>query len=159
MSNSFPSQNTNKKKYRFHIRETPERIERENENGLECLVITSESRLTLEIKESLQTFVDLEWSKTQHDTFNVDVPTSKIDRTLGIPITLQNVFRELEVDNKDKDFYPGLNDDEEIASYRIKYLLPYSPFLNPIGNMIPGGARTEPQLRILICEKFNEIAG
>ncbi|TBU02389.1 hypothetical protein CWI37_0492p0010 [Hamiltosporidium tvaerminnensis] len=84
MSNSFPSQNTNKKKYRFHIRETPERIERENENGLECLVITSESRLTLEIKESLQTFVDL-------DTFNVDVPTSKIDRTLGIPITLQNV--------------------------------------------------------------------
>ncbi|TBU05883.1 hypothetical protein CWI36_0559p0010 [Hamiltosporidium magnivora] len=42
------------------------------------------SELTLEIKESLQTFVDL-------DTFNVDVPTSKIDRTLGIPITLQNV--------------------------------------------------------------------
>ncbi|TBU02096.1 putative DDE-like endonuclease, partial [Hamiltosporidium magnivora] len=51
----------------------------------------------------------------------------------------------------------GLNDDEEIALYRIKYLPPYSSFLNPIGNvitvwknkMIRGGARTEPQLRIL----------
>ncbi|TBU10733.1 hypothetical protein CWI38_1580p0010, partial [Hamiltosporidium tvaerminnensis] len=25
--------------------------------------------------------------------------------------------------------------------------------------VIRGGARTEPQLRILICEKFNEITG
>ncbi|TBT99626.1 putative DDE endonuclease, partial [Hamiltosporidium magnivora] len=71
------------------------------------------------------------------------------------------------MDNARIHHYRGLNDDEEIASYRIKYLTPYSPFLNPIENVfsvwknrvIRGGARTESQLRILICEKFNEITG
>lgn len=71
------------------------------------------------------------------------------------------------MDNVRIHHYRGLNDDEEIASYRIKYLPPYSPFLNPIENVfsvwknkvIRGGARTEPQLRKLICEKFNEITG
>ncbi|TBU03944.1 putative DDE-like endonuclease, partial [Hamiltosporidium magnivora] len=71
------------------------------------------------------------------------------------------------MDNARIHHYRGLNDDEEIASYRIKYLPPYSPFLNPIENVfsvwknkvIRGGARTEPQLRILIYEKFNEITG
>ncbi|TBU11583.1 DDE-like endonuclease [Hamiltosporidium tvaerminnensis] len=194
------------------------------------------SKLTLEIKESLQTYVDLD----------VDVLTSTIDRALReFHYTLKRVtlvpepknqlstsFRELEVDNDDKnlffldevlfavvtrpsrgrnmrsgsaylsvtalrgrnisvvaamnkygriyhkiheravngeDFklfikeinescqrihhYRGLNDDEEIASYRIKYFPPYSPFLNPIENVF------SPQLRILIYEKFNEITG
>ncbi|TBU00184.1 putative DDE endonuclease [Hamiltosporidium tvaerminnensis] len=58
-----------------------------------------------------------------------------------------------------------LNDDEEIASYLIKYLPLYSPFLNQFENVfsfwknevIRDGASTEPQLTILICEKFNEI--
>ncbi|TBU11052.1 DDE-like endonuclease, partial [Hamiltosporidium tvaerminnensis] len=71
------------------------------------------------------------------------------------------------MDNARIHHYRGLNDDEEIASYRIKYLPPYSPFLNPIENVFSvwknkvsrGGARTEPQLRILIYEKFNEITG
>ncbi|TBU19960.1 DDE-like endonuclease [Hamiltosporidium tvaerminnensis] len=36
------------------------------------------------------------------------------------------------MDNSRIHHYRGLNDDEEIASYRIKYLPPYSPFLNPI---------------------------
>ncbi|TBU11490.1 DDE-like endonuclease [Hamiltosporidium tvaerminnensis] len=71
------------------------------------------------------------------------------------------------MDNARIHHYRGLNDDEEIASYRIKYLPPYSPFLNPIENVfsvwknkvIRGGARTEPRLRILIYEKFNEITG
>ncbi|TBU08120.1 putative DDE-like endonuclease [Hamiltosporidium magnivora] len=71
------------------------------------------------------------------------------------------------MDNARIHHYRGLNDDEEIASYRLKYLPPFSPFLNPIKNVfsvwknkvIRGGARTEPQLRILICEKINEITG
>ncbi|TBU20097.1 hypothetical protein CWI38_0133p0020 [Hamiltosporidium tvaerminnensis] len=187
------------------------------------------SKLTLEIKESLQTYVDLECTKTLYElaelakcTLNVNVSTSTIDRapetperrnklsTIDLRTNYATCFRELEVDNDDKNFvfldesaylsvtearsrnisvvavmnkygmiyhkiheravndedlelsikeinesynarihhYRGLNDDEEIASYRIKYLPPYSPFLNPIEN---------PQLRILICEKFNEI--
>ncbi|TBU21016.1 DDE-like endonuclease [Hamiltosporidium tvaerminnensis] len=57
------------------------------------------------------------------------------------------------MDNARIHHYRGLNDDEEIASYRIKYLPPYSPFLNPIENVL------SPHLRILICEKFNEITG
>ncbi|TBT98125.1 hypothetical protein CWI36_2528p0010, partial [Hamiltosporidium magnivora] len=47
------------------------------------------SKLTLEIKKSLQTYVDLECTKTQYElaewvrcTFNVGVSTSTIDRTL-----------------------------------------------------------------------------
>ncbi|TBU09204.1 hypothetical protein CWI36_0051p0010 [Hamiltosporidium magnivora] len=71
------------------------------------------------------------------------------------------------MDNARIHHYRGLNDDEEIASYRIKYLPPYSQFLNAIENVfsvwknkvIRGGARTELQLRILICRKFNEIKG
>ncbi|TBT99772.1 DDE-like endonuclease, partial [Hamiltosporidium magnivora] len=39
------------------------------------------------------------------------------------------------MDNARIHHYRGLNDDEEIASYRIKYLPPYSPFLNPIENV------------------------
>ncbi|TBT96776.1 DDE-like endonuclease [Hamiltosporidium tvaerminnensis] len=52
------------------------------------------------------------------------------------------------MDNARIHHYRGLNDDQEIASYRIKHLPPYSPFLNPNEN---------PQLRKLIYEKFNEI--
>ncbi|TBU10591.1 DDE-like endonuclease, partial [Hamiltosporidium tvaerminnensis] len=57
------------------------------------------------------------------------------------------------MDNARIHHYQGLNDDEEIASYRIKYLPLYSPFLNPIENIFSS------QLRILIYEKFNEITG
>ncbi|TBU20507.1 DDE-like endonuclease [Hamiltosporidium tvaerminnensis] len=57
------------------------------------------------------------------------------------------------MDNAKIHHYRGLNDDEEIVSYRIKYLPPYSHFLNPIENVF------SPQLRILIYEKFNEITG
>ncbi|TBU10378.1 reverse transcriptase [Hamiltosporidium tvaerminnensis] len=248
------------------------------------------SKLPLEIKESLQTYVDLECTKTLYElaewvkcTFNVDVSTSTIDSalrefhytlklvtlvperrntlsTIEIRTNYATSFRESEVDNDDKNFvfldevgfavvtrpsrgrnmrgesaylsvtaarnrnilvvaamnkygliyhkiheravncedfklsikeinescqrqriltpifvmdnarihhYRGLNDDEEIASYRIKYLPPYSSFLNPIENVfsvrknkvIRSGVRTEPQLRILICRKFNEITG
>ncbi|TBU10108.1 DDE-like endonuclease, partial [Hamiltosporidium tvaerminnensis] len=201
------------------------------------------SKLTLEIKESLQTYVDLKYTKTLYElaewvkcTFNVDVSTSTIDRALKeFHYTLKRVklvperrntlstielrtnyatsfltrpsrgrrnisavaavnkyvriyhkiheravngedfklsIKEINescqrqgiltpivvMDNARIHHYRGLNDDEEIASYRIKYLTPYSPFLNPIENVfsvwknrvIRGGARTESQLRILI---------
>ncbi|TBU06304.1 hypothetical protein CWI36_0474p0040, partial [Hamiltosporidium magnivora] len=179
-------------KYHFHVSETQECIEYENDNGLECLVETSEShdenllittiptlrkqmvsnntreriiektleefncifkrylktglvfvdkrggnrcsKLTLEIKESLQTYVNLECTKTLYElaewfkcTFNVDVSTSKIDRalrefhytlkrrksvperrnllsTLELGTNYATSFRELEVDNDDKNF-------------------------------------------------------
>ncbi|TBT97371.1 DDE-like endonuclease, partial [Hamiltosporidium magnivora] len=227
------------------------------------------SKLTLEIKESLQTYVDLERTKTQYELAewpNVHLMLMCQLRVTLVPerrytnstIELRTIyaisFRELEVDNDDIKFvfldevgfavlarpgrghnmrgesaylsvtaarsrnisvvaainkygmiyykiheravngedlklsikeinkscqrqgiltpifvmnnarihhYRGWNDDEEIASYRIKYLPPYSPFLNPIENVfsvwknkvIRGSARTKPQLRILICEK------
>ncbi|TBU19812.1 hypothetical protein CWI38_0196p0010, partial [Hamiltosporidium tvaerminnensis] len=80
------------------------------------------SKLTLEIKENLQAYVDLECTKTLYDTFNIDVSTSTIDRALReFHYTLKRVtlvpkrrntlstiehrtnyatsFRELEVDN------------------------------------------------------------
>ncbi|TBU10098.1 hypothetical protein CWI38_2024p0010 [Hamiltosporidium tvaerminnensis] len=90
------------------------------------------SNLTLEIKESLQTYVDLECTKTLYELaewvkskFNVDVSTSTIDRALrefhytikrvtvvpGRRNTLSIIelrtnyatcFRELEVDNDEK---------------------------------------------------------
>ncbi|TBU02984.1 hypothetical protein CWI36_0676p0010 [Hamiltosporidium magnivora] len=178
------------------------------------------SKLTLEIKESLQTYVDLNVRKTLYENI-----LSKIE----LRTNYEASFRELEVDNDDKNFvfldevgfsvvtrpsrgrnmrgesaylsvtaarsrnisvvaamnkygmiyhkiheravngedfklfikeiyescqrqgiltpifvmdnarihhYRGLNDDEEIASYRIKYLPPYSPFLNPIENVL-----------------------
>ena len=61
--------------------------------------------------------------------------------------------------------YRGLLEDEEIASYNIVYLPPYSPFLNPIENLfsvwknlvIRGNAHNEIQLRRLISGKFDEI--
>ncbi|TBU13171.1 hypothetical protein CWI38_0512p0060, partial [Hamiltosporidium tvaerminnensis] len=39
------------------------------------------------------------------------------------------------IENARIHHYRGLNDDEEIASYRIKYLPPYSPVLNLIENV------------------------
>ncbi|TBU12435.1 hypothetical protein CWI38_0758p0020 [Hamiltosporidium tvaerminnensis] len=120
------------------------------------------SKLTLEIKESLQTYVDLELN------INVDVASSTIDRAhrefyyTPKRVTLvpeQNnyatSFRKLEVDNDDKNFVfldevgvaivrrltRGRNMRcesaylYEIALYRIKYLPPYSPFLNRIENV------------------------
>ncbi|TBU05401.1 DDE-like endonuclease [Hamiltosporidium magnivora] len=226
------------------------------------------SKLTWEIKEILQTYVDLKCTKTLYElaewvkcTFNVDVSISTINRLLKmlnyspkrvtlVPERINSLstielrtnyatsFRELEVDNDDKNFvfldeegfvvvtrtnrgrnmrgessylsviaarsrnisvvaamnkydkdfklsikeinescqrqgilipifvmdiarvhlYRELNDDEEIASIRIKYLPPYSPFLNPIEKLFCG-ARNEPKLGILIFEKFNEITG
>ncbi|TBT97720.1 hypothetical protein CWI39_2789p0010 [Hamiltosporidium magnivora] len=114
MSNSFSGKNTNENKYDFHVGETPECIKCENYNVLKCLVETSgshdknlplttipslrkqmkrggdgRSKLTLKIKENLQTYVDLECTKTLYElaewvkcTFNVDVSTSTIDRAL-----------------------------------------------------------------------------
>ncbi|KAK1348016.1 hypothetical protein LUQ84_002710 [Hamiltosporidium tvaerminnensis] len=43
MSNSFSGKNTNENKYDFHVGETPECIECENDNVLKCLVETSGS--------------------------------------------------------------------------------------------------------------------
>ncbi|TBU03434.1 hypothetical protein CWI39_0968p0020 [Hamiltosporidium magnivora] len=43
MSNSFSGKNTNENQYHFHVSETQECIEYVNDNGLECLVETSES--------------------------------------------------------------------------------------------------------------------
>ncbi|TBU13304.1 hypothetical protein CWI38_0473p0030 [Hamiltosporidium tvaerminnensis] len=92
------------------------------------------SKLTLEIKENLQAYVDLECTKTLYElaewvkcTFNVDVSTSTIDRalrefhytlkrrksvperrnslsTLELGTNYATSFRELEVDNDDKNF-------------------------------------------------------
>lgn len=69
------------------------------------------------------------------------------------------------MDNARIHHYKGLNEDEEVSLYNIKYLPPYSPFLNPIENVfsiwknsvIRGEALTEAQLRVLIVEKFNDI--
>ena len=55
--------------------------------------------------------------------------------------------------------------DPEVASFNLKYLPSYSPFLNPIQNVfsrlenlvIRGGAKNELELRKLISGKFNEI--
>ncbi|TBT97703.1 hypothetical protein CWI39_2801p0010 [Hamiltosporidium magnivora] len=88
MSNSFSGKNTNENKYDFHVGETPESIECENDNVLK------RSKLTLEIKESLQTYVDLEMGQVN---INVDVASSTIDRA-------HRDFRKLEVDNDDKNF-------------------------------------------------------
>ncbi|TBT96612.1 hypothetical protein CWI36_3514p0010 [Hamiltosporidium magnivora] len=81
------------------------------------------SELTLELKKSLQTYVDLLCTKTLYElaewakcTLNVNVSTSTIDRAPGMPErrnTLLTIdlrtnyatsFRELEVDNDDKNF-------------------------------------------------------
>ncbi|KAK1351077.1 hypothetical protein LUQ84_000350 [Hamiltosporidium tvaerminnensis] len=43
MSNSFSGKNTNENKYDFHVGETPECIECENDNVSKCLVETSGS--------------------------------------------------------------------------------------------------------------------
>ncbi|TBU20508.1 DDE-like endonuclease, partial [Hamiltosporidium tvaerminnensis] len=295
MSNSFLGKNTKKNKYDFHVGETPECTECENDNVVKCLVETSGSNdenlfittiptrrkqkvsindqeriiekilegysmLTLEIKESLQTYVDLETTKTLMSWQNGTIDRALREfhytpkrvklvperrntlSTIKLRTNYATSFRELEVDNDDKNFvfldevgfavvtrpsrgrnmrgasaylsvtaarsrnisvvaamnkygmiyhkiheravngedfklsikeinescqrqgisipifvmdnarihhYRGLNDDEEIASYRLKYLPPFSPFLNPIKNVfsvwknkvIRGGAR------------------
>ncbi|KAF7685996.1 hypothetical protein CDIK_3256 [Cucumispora dikerogammari] len=69
------------------------------------------------------------------------------------------------MDNVRIHHYRELREDEEAASYRINYLPPYSPFLNPIENVfsvwknsiIRCCVRIEAQLRTQVSEKFSEI--
>jgi transposase len=69
------------------------------------------------------------------------------------------------MDNARIHHYRGLFEDPEIAQYNIRYLPPYSPFLNPIenvfsvckNNVIRGGAMNESQLRTLIAVNFEAI--
>ncbi|KAF7686071.1 hypothetical protein CDIK_3179 [Cucumispora dikerogammari] len=77
----------------------------------------------------------------------------------------KNIKFYFQMDNARIHHYRGLREDEEVASYRINYLPPYSPFLNPIENVssvwknsvIRCGVRTEAQLRTQVSEKFSEI--
>ncbi|TBU11802.1 hypothetical protein CWI38_1033p0020 [Hamiltosporidium tvaerminnensis] len=160
MSNSFSGKNTGENKYHFHVGQTLEYIECENDNGSVCFVETSGSRnenlslttiltprkqivcnndlkrtivktmkghlmsaiasmyrinyqtvnsiLTLEIKECLETYVDLEGIKTLI-TFNVNAPHiplhSKAVTLVPEPQDqLRNCFRELVVNYDDKNF-------------------------------------------------------
>ncbi|KAF7687784.1 hypothetical protein CDIK_3019 [Cucumispora dikerogammari] len=69
------------------------------------------------------------------------------------------------LDNARIHHYKGLSEDPEISNFNIRYLPPYSPFLNPIENVfsvwknlvIRGEAKNESELRALISNKFCEI--
>ncbi|TBU09605.1 hypothetical protein CWI38_2134p0010 [Hamiltosporidium tvaerminnensis] len=76
-------------------------------------------KLTLEIKENLQTFVDLECSKTLHDFRELEV--DNMTKTLYFYINhRQGILTPIFVmDNARIHHYCGLNDDEEIASILI----------------------------------------
>ncbi|TBT99822.1 hypothetical protein CWI36_1836p0010 [Hamiltosporidium magnivora] len=186
MSNSFSCKNTNENKYDFHVGETPECIECENDNVLKCLVETSRSH---DENPSITTITALRKQKKRDGGDRLTIENE-------LRTNYATSFREFEVHNDDKNFvfldevgvavvirpsrdpnmrdesthffdfklsineineicqeqristpifvidnarihhYRGLDDDEEIAADRIKFLPPYSPFLNPIENLI-----------------------
>ncbi|TBU11256.1 hypothetical protein CWI38_1298p0020 [Hamiltosporidium tvaerminnensis] len=206
MSDSFSGKNTHEKKYHFYVDETPECIECENDLLVleKYLSNNDQERIFANTFEghsmlAMASMLRINYRRLINGstaTFNVDVSPSTIDRALR-ETNYATSFRELEVDNDDKNFvfldefgvavvihlsesaylsvtparsriyhkiheraineedfrlsikistsifviynarihhYLGLNDDEEIASYQIKYLPPYSQFFNLIEN-------------------------
>ncbi|KAF7684815.1 hypothetical protein CDIK_4436, partial [Cucumispora dikerogammari] len=70
------------------------------------------------------------------------------------------------MDNARIYHYRGLGEDIEVAVFNIRYLPPYSPFLNPIENVFSvwknnvirsAFSRTEAQLRTSISANFSRI--
>lgn len=89
--------------------------------------------------------------------FLKEIKTKCIEAEISNPIFI--------MDNARIHHYGGLFEDPEIVQYNIRYLPPYSPFLNPIenvfsvwkNNVIRGGAMNESQLRTLIVVNFEAI--
>ncbi|ORD99138.1 hypothetical protein A0H76_1344 [Hepatospora eriocheir] len=69
------------------------------------------------------------------------------------------------MDNTRIHHYRGLMEDNELSQYTLKYLSPYSPFLNPIENVfsvcknyvVHGDALNENKSRLLIVQSFYKI--
>ncbi|TBU11544.1 hypothetical protein CWI38_1149p0020 [Hamiltosporidium tvaerminnensis] len=168
------------------------------------------SKLTLEIKESLQTYVDLECTKTLTIDRAPETPERRNKlSTIDLRTNYATCFRELEVDNDDKNFvfldesaYLSVTEARSrnisVVAVMNKYGMIYHKIheravndedlklsikeinesCQPQGILTPifvidnarihqyrglnddekllRGARTELQLRISICEKFNE---